>query len=237
MLMTKDRSKVFNTFKYRFYLEGKDDPLIHEVVIYEDGHSKVDNPENLEAFHGFTDLDNNKCEHCPISKDTVEHCPAAMNLASVIDTFKEIKTSSEVVIEVETNQRTYSYKGVLTRGLHSLVGLAMASSECPHMKFLRPMAMFHLPFADANETIIRSMSFWLLKNYLKEPDSAVDFDPLFKKYGDVEKINAAMMERIRTFETDDTGMHAIVILDSFISIFGLKFEGNMDELRKILEDE
>ena len=113
----------------------------------------------------------------------------------------------------------------------------MASSECPHMKFLRPMAMFHLPFADANETIIRSMSFWLLKNYLKEPDNAVDFDPLFKKYGDVEKINAAMMERIRTFETDDTGMHAIVILDSFISIFGLKFEGNMDELRKILEDE
>ncbi|MDH5582143.1 MAG: hypothetical protein OEY33_09590 [Bdellovibrionales bacterium] len=235
--MSKDRNKVFNTFKYRFYLEGQKEPISHEVVIYEDGHSRVDDPEELELFKSFTELDNNKCEHCPLSNEEVKHCPAAMNLASVINTFKEIKTSSEVTIEVETNQRTYSYKGVLTRGLHSLVGLAMASSECPHMKFLRPMAMFHLPYADANETIIRSMSFWLLKNYLKKPEEAIDFNPLFKKYGDVEKINAAMMERIRTFEVDDTGMHAIVILDSFISIFGLKFEGNMDELRKILDDE
>ncbi len=234
--MPGDRSKVFNTFKYKFFVDGKSEPIVHEVVVFEDGHSKVDDRDGLKEFHQFTDLDNNKCEHCPLSKENSPDCPAAMNLASVINTFKEIKTSSEVRIEVESNQRTYSFEGVLTRGLHSLVGLAMASSDCPHLNFLRPMAMFHLPFADSNETIVRSMSFWLLKNYLKDPDMAVDFDPLFKKYGSVEKINAAMMERIRTFEKDDTGMHAIVILDSFISIFGLKFEGNMDELRKILEE-
>ena len=228
--------KIFNTFTYNFKFEdGKE--ISHQVVIYDDGHSRVDDLEELKQWEFFTKLNNNKCENCPLKEKDTPHCPAALNLASVIDTFKEISTSENVKIEVESQTRGYTYEGVLTRGLHSLVGLVMASSQCPHMRFLRPMAMFHLPFADANETIIRSMSFHLLRNYLGNPELPIDFAPLFERYGDVEKINAAMMERIRTFETNDTGMHAIVILDSFISIFGLKYDSNLEELKRIFEVE
>lgn len=224
--------------RFTYYFIFDDNKIVsHEIILKEDGHSSVDlvSEKDMQLFSNFTRLDNNQCENCPLNIKDSPRCPAAENLASVINTFRKVKSYEKVKIEVETNARTYSFYGDLTKGLHSLVGLAMASSQCPHMKFLRPMARFHLPFATSTETILRSMSFHLLRGYLTDPENKIDFAPLFVKYGEVEKINQAMMERIRSFEVNDTGMHAIVMLDSFISIFGLKYDSNLTELKDIFD--
>ena len=235
--MAAPSTKIFQTFVYTFFFDdGRE--IKHKVNLCEDGHSVFDEEakKELEQYRPFTRLDNNKCTHCPLKIEEYADCPAAINLASVINSFKEIKTSEKVRIEVETSTRTFLFKGDLTKGLHAAVGLAMASSECPYMKFLRPMALFHLPFANSNETIVRAMSFHLLRSYFVSPEKGFEFDSLFAKYRDVETINQGMMERIRTFEVNDTGMHAIVILDSFISIFGLKYDNKLADIKKFFEN-
>ena len=41
----------------------------------------------------------------------------------------------------------------------------MATSGCPHMDFFKPMARFHLPLANAEETVYRATSMYLLAQY------------------------------------------------------------------------
>jgi len=61
--------------------------------------------------------------------------------------------------------RAYMHETPLHVALSSLIGLYMATGGCPVMERLKPMARFHLPFADEEETMFRAMSAYLLDHY------------------------------------------------------------------------
>ena len=120
------------------------------------------------------------------------------------------------------------------KGLSSLIGLIMATCGCPHTVFLRPMARFHLPFANALETVYRATSMYLLAQYLRRKqglDADLELEGLKKIYSNIQLINVAMAERLRAITDKDVALNALVILDSFAQFVPFSIDESLDEIR------
>jgi len=87
----------------------------------------------------------------------------AKNLFNTVEYFKNAPSFEKAEVYVETPERTYYKNTSLQDGLFSIFGVIMATSGCPPLDFLRPMARFHLPFSTLEETMIRSSSMKKLK--------------------------------------------------------------------------
>lgn len=189
----------------------------------------------------WTLLSHASCGECCPS-DQAKHCPIAVNLSDILDTFKNVKSIETCHVRVETPQRTYVKDTDIQNGLGSLLGLIMATSGCPAMSFLKPMARFHLPFASTEETIFRSFGNLLIREYLKgdvSKESVIrDLTELYDKVG---KINRNLLARIDSITQDknaaDADQNAIVILDTFATMLSIQLEDNVSMLQYLYEEE
>jgi len=94
----------------------------------------------------WTKLKYKQCEQCPLG-DEHEYCPVAVNLSALVESFKDSVSFESTNVRVQTNERIYEKKTSLQKGLSSIIGMYMVTSDCPVMDKLRPMVRFHLPFA------------------------------------------------------------------------------------------
>jgi len=192
----------------------------------------------------WTELDCCKCSICPLSKDKNPHCPIAANISDLVEHFKEIRSIEQVRIKVITAERTYLKEGTIQRGLSSIFGLIMATSGCPIMNFLKPMARYHLPFSTDEETIVRSVSMYLLRQYfiakkMKEPD--LSLEKLDKSYSKVQEVNRGICNRIskaiiESKSRGDAASNAVIILDSFSQLLMMEIEQKLDSLALLFEE-
>lgn len=218
---------------YRFiFFDGM--TIEHDVVLDSDTGRQVSGP--VRSHQVWAQLEYKKCKQCPLKEEEYPECPVAKNLAVVADTFKSKKSFQRVVVNVETVERTYRKEVRLQEGLASLIGLIMATSDCPVTGFLRPMARFHLPFSSLKETAIRSVSLYLLKQYFVaknggKPD--YDLTELQKRYAAVEEVNLAMADRLRSMSDEDADANSIVILDTFAQILSSQLSNKLPDLRKL----
>lgn len=166
----------------------------------------------------WTALRQHQCPSCTLSPATHLCCPIAVQLAQVVETFADCSSFENVAVTVTTEQRVYSKTTTLQQGVSSLTGLLMATSGCPVMEYLKPMARFHLPFASVEETEFRMLSMFLvaqLKRQAKglEPDWTLE--GLKAVYGKVSEINANFAKRLREVAKNDANINALVNLDCF----------------------
>lgn len=212
---------------YRIEIDKKTRRIIQSNNTYND---------NVE----WTNLTYCKCSNCPLSKAKYPKCPVAFNLHSLVEVFKDRISYEEVSVEIISNQRSYKKETTLQIALQSLFGILMAASDCPNMKFLSSMAIFHLPFASFEETILRAASFYLLKQYFqKASNQYYDFsmDGLKKQYEDVEIVNQGLLERIQSIETEgDASLNAITTLNAFAQMFSLQYELDLASLQYVFAD-
>lgn len=54
----------------------------------------------------WTKLKYCQCTNCPLG-DEVEYCPVAVNLSSIVETFKDRTSHETTLVTVKTGQRTY----------------------------------------------------------------------------------------------------------------------------------
>lgn len=184
----------------------------------------------------WTDLEFHKCSHCPLKSSEHPQCPVAKNLDTLTHEFKEEKSHVKVAVKVESEQRTYLKELPLQDGLYGLFGLLMATSDCPYFSFLRPMARFHLPFSTLDETLVRSASFYLFKQYflsLKGRKGDFALNDFAKLYENVSIVNQGIIARIRAVAKADADANSIVILDSFASLLGMQTGHKFDDLEKL----
>ncbi len=92
-------------------------------------------------------LSYNKCTNCPLSEIDNNYCPVALNLNNLTEKFNAVVSHESVFVSVTTEDRTYKKRTTIDEALSSLMGIIMATSGCPVLDHLRPMARFHLPFA------------------------------------------------------------------------------------------
>ena len=182
----------------------------------------------------WTKLDFQQCPNCTLTSNTHKHCPLAVSLAGIVKEFEDIISYDQVHLDVITKERTVSQKTTAQKGISSLMGLVMATSGCPFITFFKPMARFHLPLANENETIYRSTSMYLLAQYFLNNDGkAADFklEGLKKIYEDLQIINTAIAKRLTAETKTDSSLNAIVLLDLFARALPLVIEDSVEKIR------
>lgn len=169
----------------------------------------------------WTKLDECKCTNCPLKSEQVPYCPVAVNLSDLVTFFTEHSSFEKVEIRVETNNREYLKKTDLQDGIQSIYGLIMATSGCPHMNFFKPMAQFHLPFSQFEETLARTISIYLLsQHFLLEQGkiSEVNLKSLEKCYTEVNQVNRGIGARFSQLKMRDSSKNGVAILDALATL-------------------
>ena len=182
----------------------------------------------------WTALECCRCPNCPLEESENARCPSAVALIDVVDFCKDRISHEKVRASVRTRNRDYARSTTLYQALSSLIGIIMATGGCPVMERLRPMARFHLPFADDDETMYRAMSAYLLGQYFimksgGEPDWSMA--KLVGMYDDIREVNRSFCNRLRTVSSKDSNINAVIGLDCFadLVIFSIN-ERFMDQL-------
>jgi hypothetical protein len=187
----------------------------------------------------WTGLANCQCQVCPLTPEKNPFCPIAVNINGLVAYFQDFYSTDVMRITVTTEARTYVKEASAQTGLASIFGAIMATSGCPVMNFLKPMAKFHLPFATAEETVIRSTSMYLLAQYFVckrggKPD--ISLDRLARAYADVLLVNEGMSRRIGTVvRRKDATNNAIIILHTLTQLLDLEIDKKLDSLQSLFE--
>lgn len=199
-------------------------------------------PRTLELRTGpnphkpeWTKLKFHQCDNCPLADD-VQYCPVAVNLAMLIEEFKLNHSTDNAFVVVDALDRSYVKETSVQKGLSSIMGIIMVTSNCPVLDKLRPMVRFHLPFASSIETIYRSVTMHLMSQYLEmkkggTPDWALD--KLSETYKEVSKVNKGMWNRLSNAAKLDANVNALIILNSFGDALRYSIKTGLDEIAKI----
>ena len=223
------------SFRYIFILPDKKQI---QMDIHLDSHH-VQRIDTLpDVLPEWTRLDFHPCPHCPLSPATHPHCPLAVHLLPVITQLDILRSHSRIQLKVIMENRTIIQDTTVQRGLSSLMGLITATSGCPHTRFFTSMARFHLPLADAEETLSRATSFYLLTHYFKKnAGNPADFDlqGLVKIYDNLHIVNTATAKRLRAATKTDSAVNALILLDLFTYVLPHSIETSLEEIRHLFD--
>ncbi len=184
----------------------------------------------------WTLLSHIRCPHCRLQGDVASHCPIAVNIADLVASFQDIASYGNCTVSCVSADRMVSKETIVQDGLSSIMGIIMATSGCPSLDILRPMAWFHLPFASVDESLFRSASTYLLRQYFQAQMGEIpDFslDRIKEHYLNIEQVNHGMLERIRHATVLDADRNAIVILNSLAQILGMEVDESLETLRPL----
>ncbi|MBW1820730.1 MAG: hypothetical protein JRI92_03050 [Deltaproteobacteria bacterium] len=201
-----------------------------------DTHTLKLHGSTIENLPSWTRLDLHQCPHCPLTIDMYPNCPLSVNLVNIVERLGLLISYDKIHVEVSTQERIVSRNTTAQQGISSLMGLVIAVSECPHTDFLKPMARFHLPFANEEETIWRATSTYLLAQYfliVKGHRIDLELDGLTRIYENIEKLNASIVKRLRTAGKKDSTINALVHLDVFAKYITPGVDESLDKIRHI----
>lgn len=187
-----------------------------------------------EQWLPWTQLEFHQCSNCPLQAETHSHCPVATSLQLLEAGFTGLWSYDELFMEVTTAERTISATTTAQRGASSLLGLMMATSGCPHTAWFRPMARFHLPLANEQDTIYRGTSMYLLAQYFRAKagqQTGFDLTGLTEIYRQLRIVNASLAERLRATSDKDTSVNAVILLDLLAKTLPQCIDDDLSELR------
>ncbi len=179
----------------------------------------------------------NKCTNCPLSEIDNEYCPVALNLNNLTEKFNAVMSHESIFVTVTTEDRTYKKRTTVEEALSSLMGIIMSTSGCPVLDHLRPMARFHLPFASPLETSFRSLSVYILAQYLFNKDTEsdsinIDLNDFEKIYSDINSVNNDFSIRLRAAGEKDANLSALTNLDCNATLVSFTIEETLNELKQ-----
>ena len=213
-------------------------------------HEEIDfdlniHPRNLELITpaktdppAWTDLAFKQCYNCPLDPAQSPQCPLALNLVDIVNAMEGLFSYEEVNLETWVEERRIIQPTTVQQGARSLMGLLIATSGCPHTKFFKPMARFHLPLSSTEETIYRATATYLLSQYFQMIDGRkADFNlqGLTQIYEEIRVINVHVAERLRSAIISDPAINAIILLDVFSQSLPMVIEESLESIRYLFE--
>lgn len=223
--------------RYHFNFPGLDS-MDYEIHLDRKTLTLVE-PKPADEPPAWTELGFEQCPHCPLSPEQARQCPIAANIATLVEDFKDRVSFESIQVTVRTEERTYMKLTSVQEGLYSLFGIVMATSGCPVMNFLKPMARFHLPFSSLEETIVRSTSIYLLRQHVlarKGQGDGESLDSLESKYQDVVRVNEFLFKRIRSVVTSgDADQNAMTTLSMIGQALSLGLEERVSKIEYLFQ--
>lgn len=202
--------------------------------------STLQNLDPLPAeLPDWTLLPCKRCPNCPLDPDRHERCPAAARIAPVVADFAHTLSFTDAEVSVSVPERQFVKHTTVQSGLSSLMGVYLATSGCPILGFLRPMARLHLPFSSALETLLRSTSTYLLRQYFRSREGlSADWTlaGLAQHYREIAIVNKAFAARLREAAPQDANVNALVILDVFAKATPYSIEDGLEEFRRYFSE-
>ena len=219
---------------YTFEAQGRE-KFVYPIRLHQETSLLMSDRQRVPPE--WTALDNFQCAVCPLNSKRDPYCPVAVNIDGVVNYFNDFRSTDRMQITVTTRERVYSKEAPAQRGLASILGVIMATSGCPVMNFLKPLARYHLPFSTSKETVIRVTSMYLLAQYFVtkrggNPD--ISLDRLHKAYADVRQVNEGISKRIdAVVKKNDAPINAVIILHTLSQILGLEIDDKLDSLEPL----
>lgn len=204
------------------------------VVIDEETLTLVQ--DEADAPPDWAALAVNQCPHCPLDPAEHRHCPAAAALGPLLTFANRFRSYDRLKVEVETEKRRITAQDQAQILFGSLIGLTTATSGCPYTAYFKPMARFHLPFASMDETIYRVFAMYLLAQYFLHKDGhEADFrlNGLKAIYENIETVNLHLTARLRLASETDSGLNAVIVLDTFAKTMLALIDEQIEEIRPL----
>ncbi len=226
------RSPFHINYQFQFLDGGL---ATYQIALSPDSLSLIHEDGDQDAAE-WTKLDYEQCHCCPLTPEIHPRCPIAVNIMELVESFKNVFSYHDCTVVCETAERTYTKKTSVMEGLSAIFGVIMATSDCPVMEFLKPMARFHLPFATIEETTVRSASMYLLAQYFKhkdQPGMKFDFKTLENHYSQVQDVNEGLLRRITSISSEDADKNAIITLHSLSQFLSMEIDYSLSGLESI----
>lgn len=188
----------------------------------------------------WTPLPVHQCSHCPLTVDRHPHCPVAVNIEHVIGSLGSLVSYEEVELEIELNERRMLSKVPAQSAICSILGLAIATSRCPHTAFLKPMARFHLPLAGLEETLYRVVGTYLIGEYYRAMEGGaqeLNLNRLHQVYHNLEIMNGALARRLKMANSEaDAAINGLIILNTYAQAVPFFVDHELKEMRPLFDD-
>lgn len=180
----------------------------------------------------WTALTTAQCPDCPLDASQTPDCPMAGRLAPMVTLTADLVSFDEVDWQVIRNGRTLSGRGPAQAVLGSAIGLIAATSGCPLTAFLAPLAWFHQPLAEEDETIFRAVACACMEQQLHPQDGEV-LARLSERYALLHRVNLAFAERLRIATGEDAAVNGLIRLDMFARAVPWSIEDALVELQPL----
>ena len=189
----------------------------------------IDRPAASGPLPDWTLLATDQCSHCPLASSPGARCPAAADLAPVIEQFSALASVDNVQVRVVRPQFEAIKHTDTQTALSALMGLILATSACPILSRMRPLAHTHLPFPTETETVYRIATMHLFDCFLQ--DKTPDLNDLTAFFTDIDLLNEALAERIKRATQRDASVNALVVLHARTLLASLSLTDQLDEIR------
>ncbi len=177
----------------------------------------------------WTRLEVDKCPHCPLANAPGARCPAAADLVPLVERFSALSSIDRMDVLVTTPEYEARKHTDTQTALSALMGLILATSGCPILGRMRPLAHMHMPFATPTEMVYRIVSMHLLGCFLRgEPVGLGGLDAFFS---DIDRLNHAFFGRLRLAVQRDAGINALLALHSRSMLASLSIKAEMENIR------
>src|SRR3989304_8881352 len=177
----------------------------------------------------WTRLEVDKCPHCPLANAPGARCPAAADLVPVVERFSALSSIDRIDVLVVTPQYEARKRTDTQTALSALMGLILATGECPILGRLRPLAQTHMPFATPTEVVYRIASMHLMGCFLRGEPAGLDGLEGF--FSDIDRLNHAFSGRLNRAVQRDAGINALLALHSRNMLASLSIEPEMENIR------
>jgi Domain of unknown function (DUF6901) len=177
-----------------------------------------------------------QCQCCQLDSTDHEYCPIAANISELVLAFKDIASYKSCLVSCISTARSCSKETTVQEGLASILGIIMATSGCPSMSILKPMACFHLPFATIEESLYRSASAYLLRQYFTQKqgeDADFFMNRIQEHYHEVQQVNKGIFKRIEMTSEMNADKNAIVTLNALAQILVMEVKEDLESLKPL----
>ncbi|OGA18096.1 MAG: hypothetical protein A3H32_11265 [Betaproteobacteria bacterium RIFCSPLOWO2_02_FULL_63_19] len=188
-----------------------------------------DRPSAAGDLPAWTLLKEDKCPHCPLPDAPGARCPAAADLVPIVEKFSELSSIDRIDVHV-LSQECESRKRTDTQtALRALMGLILATSACPILSRMRPLAHMHMPFATGTEMVYRIVSMHVFGRFLRGEPAGLD--GLRDFFADIDKLNRAFAGRLNRAAQRDASINALLALHSHSMLASMSIEPEMENIR------
>ena len=216
---------AIKTITYLFRLE---DGSEHRFDIQIDRARSGNAP--VGALPAWTALEHNRCPHCPLPAAASAVCPAAADLVPLVRRFSTLTSYVRAEVRVITREREVSKHTDMQTALSGMMGLILASSACPILARLRPLAQTHLPFVPSTELLYRMVAMHLFGCFLRgEPASLNSLQAFF---ADIDLLNRAFIERLRAAAQNDASWNALLRLHADAALVSISLDQGLEEVSR-----